>query len=82
MIETCANKPEQDYISAINRIKELWGAKKDTPNGDELDLLVTLVESYEVLSIISSNFASPRSKIGAGIELEHSELNTDFINRH
>jgi HTH-type transcriptional regulator/antitoxin HigA len=26
----------------------LWGSKKDTPEGDELDLLVTLVESYEM----------------------------------
>jgi HTH-type transcriptional regulator/antitoxin HigA len=41
-------KTEQDYISSIHRIEELWGAKKDTPQGDELDLLVTLVESYEI----------------------------------
>lgn len=40
-------KTEQDYNAAIIRIEELWGAKKDTPKGDELDLLVTLVESYE-----------------------------------
>lgn len=41
-------KTEQDYTSAINRIEELWGAKKDTSEGDEFDLLVTLVESYEM----------------------------------
>jgi len=41
-------KTEQDYNSSIRRIEELWGAKKDTPQGDELDLLVTLVESYEM----------------------------------
>ena len=41
-------KTEQDYNSAINRIEELWGAKKDTLDGDELDLLVILVESYEM----------------------------------
>jgi len=41
-------KTEQDYNSATKRIEELWGAKKDTPKGDELDLLVTLVESYEM----------------------------------
>ncbi len=41
-------KTEQDYDSAISRIEELWGAKKDTSDGDELDLLVTLVESYEM----------------------------------
>jgi len=41
-------KTEKDYNSAIGRIEELWGAKKDTQEGDELDLLVTLVESYEM----------------------------------
>jgi HTH-type transcriptional regulator/antitoxin HigA len=41
-------KTEQDYNDSIKRIEKLWGAKKDTPQGDELDLLVTLVESYEI----------------------------------
>ena len=41
-------KTEQDYNDSIRRIEELWGAKKDTPHGDELDLLVTIVESYEM----------------------------------
>lgn len=41
-------KTEQDYNNSISRIEELWGAKIDTPEGDELDLLVTLVESYEM----------------------------------
>jgi HTH-type transcriptional regulator/antitoxin HigA len=41
-------KTEQDYNNSIRRIEVLWGAKKDTPKGDELDLLVTLVESYEM----------------------------------
>lgn len=41
-------KTEQDYNNSIRRIEELWGAKKDSPQGDELDLLVTLVESYEM----------------------------------
>ena len=41
-------KTEKDYNDSIKRIEELWGAKKDTPEGDELDLLVTLVESYEM----------------------------------
>jgi HTH-type transcriptional regulator/antitoxin HigA len=41
-------KTEQDYNNSIRRIEELWGAKKDTAQGDELDLLITLVESYEI----------------------------------
>jgi HTH-type transcriptional regulator/antitoxin HigA len=31
-------------------IEGLWGAKNDTPEGDDIDLLVTLVESYEMKS--------------------------------
>ncbi|WP_373521893.1 type II toxin-antitoxin system HigA family antitoxin [Aquiflexum sp.] len=41
-------KTKEDYKAAIIRIEELWVAKKDTPEGDEFDLLVTLVESYEM----------------------------------
>ena len=41
-------KTESDYTGAVHRIEALWGAKKDTPEGDELDLLCTLVESYEM----------------------------------
>lgn len=41
-------KTENDYINSIKRIEELWGAKKDSAEGDELDLLCTLVESYEI----------------------------------
>jgi HTH-type transcriptional regulator/antitoxin HigA len=41
-------KTEENYNDSIKRIEELWGAKKDSPEGDELDLLVTLVESYEM----------------------------------
>ena len=41
-------KTEQDYNISICRIEDLWGSKKDTLQGDELDLLLTLVESYEI----------------------------------
>lgn len=41
-------KSEQDYQAALRRIDELWGCKKDTPEGDEFDVLVTLIESYEM----------------------------------
>lgn len=40
-------KTEQDYEDTLARIDTLMDAKKDTPAGDELDILVTLVESYE-----------------------------------
>jgi len=41
-------KTEQDYQESIHRIDELWGSKRDTAEGDELDLLCTIVESYEM----------------------------------
>jgi HTH-type transcriptional regulator/antitoxin HigA len=41
-------KTEQDYQKAIKKIEKLWGSKKDTEKGDELDLLCTLAEAYEL----------------------------------
>jgi len=39
---------KQDYTESLKRIEELWGAKRDTPQGDEFDLLCTLVESWKM----------------------------------
>ncbi len=41
-------KTEKDYNDAIQRIEQLWGTKKNSPEGDELDLLCTIVEAYEI----------------------------------
>lgn len=35
---------EEDYLNTLNRIDELMDAVSDTP---ELDVLITLVETYE-----------------------------------
>jgi len=40
-------KTEKDYDLALSVIEEIWNAKKDTPDGDRLDILITLVEAYE-----------------------------------
>ena len=40
-------KKDEDYEKALSRIDELMGAKPNTPEEDELELLVTLVELYE-----------------------------------
>lgn len=40
-------KTETEYDLALSRIDELMGALPDTSDGDELELLVTLVELYE-----------------------------------
>lgn len=41
-------KTKKDHAQALKRIEGLMSAKANTPDGDELDVLVTLVEAYEV----------------------------------
>ena len=40
-------KTEEDYESALERINALFDAKPNTPKGDELEVLITLVSAYE-----------------------------------
>jgi HTH-type transcriptional regulator/antitoxin HigA len=40
-------KNDRELKRALNRIDELWGAKPNTPRGDELDVLMLIVEKYE-----------------------------------
>ena len=40
-------KTKADYRAALKKIETLMTARTNTPEGDRLDLLVTLVEAYE-----------------------------------
>jgi HTH-type transcriptional regulator/antitoxin HigA len=40
-------RTEKDHDAALERIDALMSAKPGTPEGDELDVLVTLVDAYE-----------------------------------
>lgn len=40
-------RTEADHEAAVARIGELMSASAGTPEGDELDILATLVEAYE-----------------------------------
>ncbi len=40
-------KDEKTYQKSLKRIEALWGAEPDTPRGDELDILLVLVDAYE-----------------------------------
>ncbi len=40
-------RTEADYEEAMQAIDALWGAPYGSPEGDKLDVLVTLVEAYE-----------------------------------
>jgi HTH-type transcriptional regulator / antitoxin HigA len=46
-IELKPIRTETDYESALEIMAELWGADSDSPEGDQLDLLATLIDSYE-----------------------------------
>jgi HTH-type transcriptional regulator/antitoxin HigA len=36
-----------DYEKSLTEVERLWGSKAGTPDGDRLDVLVTLIEQYE-----------------------------------
>jgi len=40
-------KSKRDYQRALKQIERLMDAKRNTPDGDRLDVLVTLVEAWE-----------------------------------
>lgn len=40
-------KTQDDYESALERVEALFEAKPNTPKGDELEVLITLVSAYE-----------------------------------
>ena len=40
-------KTEADYQAVLAEIEQLFDAQPDTPEGDRLDVLTTLVEAYE-----------------------------------
>jgi len=40
-------KTKKDYEEALKKVEELFDAKPNTQAGDELDILVTLIEAYE-----------------------------------
>ena len=40
-------RTEADYVAALAEIERLFDAAPSTPEGDRLDVMVTLVEAYE-----------------------------------
>ena len=46
-MEIAPIKTRRDYQRALKRIERLMTAKRNTPEGDCLDVLVTLVEAWE-----------------------------------
>ena len=40
-------KTDADHEAALREIEMLWGAAEGTPDGDRLDMLVTITDTYE-----------------------------------
>lgn len=40
-------RTEDDYERALAEVERLWGADPETPEGDRLDVLATLINAYE-----------------------------------
>jgi HTH-type transcriptional regulator/antitoxin HigA len=40
-------KTKKDYQQALQRLEDIFDAKKGTPEGDELEILSMLIEQYE-----------------------------------
>jgi HTH-type transcriptional regulator/antitoxin HigA len=40
-------RTDADHAAAMEEVARLWGAKSGTPEGDRLDVLVTLIDAYE-----------------------------------
>ena len=47
-------KSDDELRTALLRVDEIWGAEKGTPDGDELEQLVELVQDYEDSIVISA----------------------------
>lgn len=45
-------RSQRDYAAALKMIEQLMSAKRSTPEGDRLDVLVTLVEAYEAKNFV------------------------------
>ncbi len=43
-------KTETDYKQALQRLEELFDAKKETQEGDELEILSILIEKHEIVN--------------------------------
>ena len=47
MVDVTPIRTEADYDAALAEIEALMRARRDTPEGDRLDILVTLIQAYE-----------------------------------
>jgi HTH-type transcriptional regulator/antitoxin HigA len=65
---------DDDHAAAVAGIERLWGAAADTEDGDQLDILSTLVEKYEDTRWPNVDISDPIDLLNYAIEeLGHSQ---------
>ena len=62
-------RTEADYEAALARIEQIWDAPLGSPEGNELDILVDLVELYE-LKYMPMDYPSPAAAIEFRLDQE------------
>ncbi len=63
---------DSDYQLTLNRVEKLWGAKQDTSESDELEILLVLIEAYE-----NKHFPMPPSDPVDAIFFLMDQMNLD-----
>lgn len=61
-------RTEEDYDAALARVDEIFFAERDTPEFDELDILVTLIEAYEAIHYPMGDDIDPIAAIKKSME--------------
>ena len=56
-------KNDDELRIALLRLDEIWGAEKGTPNGDELEQLVELVQDYEDSIVVRARKNQPEINV-------------------
>ena len=46
-MKTRSIESEADYKLALERVEQLWGSPDGSPEGEELNALAALIETYE-----------------------------------
>jgi HTH-type transcriptional regulator / antitoxin HigA len=62
-------RTESDHRAALARVEALWNSDPGTPEGDELDVLVDLVEAYEARTFPKIVALDPVDAISAHMDL-------------
>lgn len=73
-------KTKTDYKLALKRVEALWDAKPKTPQGDELDVLATLLIAYEEshFSIAAPLSLSMIRKLSSGLNIPAQSLIQEY----